>query len=360
MRASFLPAPGLLPLFLTASLAAQQGTIPKGFSTVEGNWASTNVLGYDRDMYGSWTLVDATNIGTARLLKGFSLRRDGDTPNNPFYQTRTVTLSIRLAHANLAKVPNGDLATDATWRKTSWVTVLEKAMVLPALTNPPATPPAPFAVPLLFTSPWTYNGADALAVQIRTSPNNLTAELPYPLDATMTTPFERGVGEPVGTGCTPTGKSEPIVHSSYLDNFGVPGIGRWQLIVSQGPAAAPALAMVGASNPDLAFGACTRLYAMPQILLPAGTTGATGYLNFSISFPSQPAYVGLTFYSQMAAYDAGQGKLPFALTAGRKTTYPASPSLPAFAGGIVWIGGNAWPSSLRMSRGMSLIVGMTW
>ena len=361
MRAVPIPTPGLFSaLFLTASLAAQQGTVPKGFLTAEGNISTANVLGFDHDMYGSWTVVDATNVGPARLLKGFSLRRDGDTPTNLTYAARSVTLSIRLAHADLGKVPNGDIAADTVWRKTSWVTVLDKAMVLPALANQPATPPAPFSIPLLLTSPWAYNGADALAVQLRTSPSNLATDVPYPLDATSTLSFNQGVGEAIGSGCTPSGKTAPIVHSSYLDNFGSPGVGRWQLILSQGPATAPSLALIGASNPDLAFGACTRLYVNPLLVLTTGTTSGTGYLNFNLTFPNQPAYVGLTFYSQMAAYDAGQSKLPFALTNGRKTTYPASPSLPAYAAGIVWMGGNAWPSSMRMSRGLSLILGMTW
>jgi hypothetical protein len=360
MRIHLLP---LLSSALAATALAQSETSPKGFLTTEGNGSSPTMLGYYTTAYGygtSYLQVDATNVGQARALKALSLRRDGALPTNTSYLARTVRIGVRMAHVGWNKVQANIQQHESQVLLTPWATaMLDKNVSLPSLAQQPASPPAAFSILLQLDSNFAYNGSDALAFQILISPSDLGVNSSkYPVDY-QSTPPSFAPQAYYGTGCVATGNSQPITHASSLVNYGPNSMTPWNLGTQDAPASVPIVTMFGLVNPNLAFGACEKLFVQPDVTL-SGTTTSGGEFELNLTFPHKAEFIGAAVYSQSAAHDAGKAPIPVALSNGMRVTYPADPVQPAVATAsqlVLW-SNPTWPTQHVFYRGGSMIFGL--
>ena len=361
MRSLLVP---LVSAGLGAIALAQSETSPKGFLTTEGNAYAEQEFGYHTAAYGyggSYLQIDATNVGQARTLKALSMRRDGVLSTTTTYVGRTVRFGVRVAHVNWSKV-KGNVPQEASeFLVAPWTTAMaDKDVNLPSLVQKPGNGTAPFSVVLQFDNNFAHNGSDAIGFHILTSPSSDLAVnfSDYPVDFTSNNP---GVSQQVlyGTGCIPTGNGATMRHNSYLMQWGPNSNANWDLGSSRAPASAPIVTVIGLTNPFLAFGACEKLYAMPDVTLSA-VTNVNGTLFQTLSFPHKPEFIGAKVYSQSAAYDAGKAPIALSLSQGISIVYPAEPSLPAVtnASQLVHWATQSWPTSHKLYPGSGIIFGL--
>src|SRR5688572_17455800 len=248
-----------LCLLAATSLAAQQYTSPAGYLNTEGSGSR---------WYTSYAHVDDTLRGQgSRAFTRLSLRRDGDTPASSIYAARQTTVAVRIAHADWAGVINNDVQPDSGYRVGWWLNAFAaKTVSLPSLAAQPITPPAPFAIQLPFDTPFYYNGTQAFTLQLRSSPSTLGVDVEYPLDRVESTSYLEGPTTTLGTGCTVSGRTTPMRHSSLLRNYGDPGMSYWQLVLSSAPASSPTLLLIGTAGADFPFGGCTNLRVTPTVV----------------------------------------------------------------------------------------------
>jgi hypothetical protein len=357
-------APSIV-LFLAAALGAQQATTPAGMLNQEANASFPDLLGAFGAASGQntyYTALDASNTGPARQLTRLSLRRDGQAATNPAYVARTVTMTIRMAHGNLALVANNRDNNEATLRTSPWIEVFTpKTVTLPDHAQQPAGLPT-FDIHLPLDVPFPYNGQQALFYQFKCSPSNLPANnVLYPLDGVFETSFNEGPFLYQGVGCQVAGRSQPMRHESHLRNYGPMGNTNWLLFTQDGPANAPLVIVMGRTNPALPVGGCAPLMAQPNLVFPGGMTDANGHRNHALTFLHEAQFIGATVYTQTLAPDPAQAGLPIAFTNGMRTTYPTNPvHTVATACTTVWTTSGSFPSSFPLIIGEALVVGLTW
>lgn len=358
-----LATTSLLLVFATPAFA-QTETSPKGQLTIEGGWRNNSSFGYYTSAYNygiSYLQVDATNLGQARNLKGLSVRRDGTIATNTSYVGRTIKISMRMAHADWSKVKPNTPQQETEVLATPWTMVInDKTLNLPSYVQAPVSGTAPFDTLMQLDSQFSYNGTQALAFQFLTSPSsdlvvNFSA---YPVDAFYQGPSIAPQAN-YGIGCQATGQTQKMGHNSQLLNYGPNGTTSWELSSWSAPANAPIVTVLGLSNPDLAFGACEKLYAQPDVTLN-GMTNGNGSLNLTLLFAHKPEFVGAKLYSQCAAYDAGQAPYPVAISGGMRVIYPADPVRPNFASSsqlVAW-SNPYWPTAQTFYPGSGMIFGL--
>ena len=287
------------------------------------------------------------------------LRRDGATPTNAAYQARTVTMAIRMAHGDWSRVANNDQNAEANLLKGAWSNVFTaKPVNLPNWATAPAGGTALFNLKFPLDVAFPYNGVVAIVFQFKCTPSNLAQATQFPIDGNDVPSYSEGPQTRFGVGCIAAGRSTPMSHSSLLHNFGF-GKSTWQLIATQAPANAPALFFVGNSDPDLQVGACARLRATPVLVISGVVANASGFASLFTSFPHQNSMIGANLHSQAILFDASQGAIPFALSDGVRSTYPANPVFPqAIASGLTVTSSGTFPTTVQLFKGTSMIVGL--
>ena len=347
-------------LLLAAAAAAQTETSPKGYLTTEAGGQHGNLLGYSS--YHAFAVqIDGTLAGSGgRSIKRLHLRRDGALPANADYVARTLGIEVRVAHGDWSKVTSANSVQVAGLLKGSWTTAFTlKSVSLPALTAAPATQPAPWAITLTLDAPFSFNGTDALALGLRADPSAASQGKQYPIDLVQQTAYAPGATTKLGTGCIPTGLSNPMFHSHLLWNYGFDGSwGYAQLTTGGAKPNVPVFVLLGTGNPDVAFGGCERLLTSGEVVLSSGPTNASGYFNLSFAFAQKPSFAGVQLYSQSAMLDAGQ-PLGVALSNGVRATYPQPPSgLLQCALAQYNSQGTTWPAAMTFYKGSGLVFGL--
>ncbi len=332
---SFVPTVTNLRLSMFAALlsgsVAAQITTPVGYNTVEGNAVFFHFGGVRR-----FQSIDNTQPGLA-VWNSFALRRDGTTALNTAYVARTFDYQVRFASGAPAVISNTmeeNLVAPTTvyaLRPTSF----------PDWQNPPATPPAPFDFSVTLDAPYVHTGG-AFIWDIEHSNNSQagTVTMDRHYNAYLSS---AGVLIAGSVGCIATGRAAAFAHTTAMRNGGPTGgsIGmHLQVTPTNCPSSSPVLLSIDAIDSALTVPfLCATLHAFPTIILPIGTSSATGTLTAKhLTFPHINSMVGTSLVSQLVSPDIGLSApfLPLALSNGRTTTMPANPTAPSESACYIW------------------------
>jgi len=321
--------------FLLASavgLAAQAPTFtsPAGFATTEGATNHDYILASKIGL--TFQQLDGTNRGNARVVKSIAWRRDGTGATNSAYTARTMEMEVVMADTTVAYVST----THANNYKNPPSVVFTKKMVnAPDWTTPPATPPSPWNLKLVYDTPWVYLGVDDFLWELRVTQNSAvtgTTGLAYGFDfdyigqagATFST---TATGVANGTGCLSTGMTAAYKLSGSL--YTHPNRLRLALSATGAPATTPVSVFLDGVDSNLSItGLCGVLHAVPTATFDLGTSTATGSVATKTfdNLPYNSSYTGVVLHMQAVSIDAGQSGYPVTVSNGLKFTIAAPPT----------------------------------
>jgi hypothetical protein len=294
----------LLPVLAAPPAAQTTFTSPPGFVAREGptSTASTHFAYYaaSRTQY-----LDGGQRGTPRAnIDQARFRRDA-AASPTLYAPRTVNAGFLLAHCDLVANPTPSTTFATNYKTTPTQVYTVKPTNLPDHGPQPRTMPAPWDVVFLFDAPFSYNGSDDLLYEV-TGNGNVLPAAPYNLDAVS---GNAAVGGGTGdfryngwTACVvPPNRAQfdilseaPRTHASNVTTMS------WN--AERGPVSSPAVLALGLSDPNLSGPFCAPLRTSAEVVVPAGTTTATGtILPVGVSFPAPVGPVDL--YGQFAAVE---------------------------------------------------------
>jgi hypothetical protein len=315
----------LSPVTLAGVLLAQ-GTIvsPPGLDMLEGNASNTWPLWGDVPRYMQ---IHGDLGSTPRALRQLAFRLNGNAAAYP---------GPRVLDAELV------MGNSVPWDRPSWiyannwvgtpVTVMARTTVnLQNLTG--GAGPTPFDAKFPFSTPFVYTAQSSIAWDLRAHSNTGTGGGPW--DAHWASAGTGGLNATIGTGCTASGQSAPmLLGGSHADYSGIFNMG-WY--VNRGPANAPTVLAFGTTNPNLSVpGLCDMLYTNLQIVLPMGSTDATGFLGERFTATTvgpggrnawalPNTFPTAIFFLQAHSLDAGStNPIPISSTHGRQVTVPTS------------------------------------
>ena len=312
-------------LLVAGPLLAQatSSTIPAGFDNKGGgqpffHWASTA----GRTMQ----VIDQSN-NRPRAIRTLAFRRLAGRTSS----AATGTLDIEIV---MAECPWGLVDTHFDSNQQ-----IGRSVVLKGKVNLPdwrtATTSPKFDMIFTFTKPFVYTRRAALLWTIRYSNSTSGTRV---MDRAFGAIQTRATGATLGAGCTGT------ADTMRLDNSGnyAAGVGMHFLVGATGaPANAPAWLLVDgkASNINVP-GLCTRLRALPTLLVPIGKANARGILTKKyLNIPYIAGLQGATLVTQVMFFDPSQRGLPFRLTGGRTANMPSSGNVNGTASAYAWASG---------------------
>lgn len=309
---------------LALPLAAQTSyTSPKGMDNTQGNnvfyhWAGARVM----------QVVDNTNL-TPRPLFQLSFRQATGAYSSATPGTMDLVLTM-------AQTPWGMVDEMFADNYTSNKLVVFSGKInIPDWTQAPTATPSPFNFTIKFTKPWVYKGVTALVWHV--DYKNSTAGT-HKMDRAFGT-YGYNLGTGLGTGCGGyTGYLRLWNTGNYHPSSGM----HFQIGATGGPKSAPSWLLIDSKDSALAIkGLCTKLHALPTIILPVGNTDATGLLSHKyLNFPYIPAIQNGKFVTQIMSLDTTQSGLPFSLTDGRQATMPSNSSTNGYAACYSWESGS--------------------
>lgn len=296
-------------------------------------------------------LIDGELTGSPMSIKGVDFRVDYADHSSATAAGRSWSaVSLTVSHSALAfaKVAFGANQTSGTTQ------VFSGSVTWPAQTGRPVTQPALFGglaqnFRFPFSSSWTYNGNDDLALDFDFNGGTLssgaswgdTQFLPYQLDSFFDGPYTTGLRDEFGAqgfgqGCIDPRQSNgarAILHVyTYNQSYGATSLqGRHQVTLNTWNTApgAPVFAALGLSGSEagLAFGGvtCNKLHVTPLLILPGIADSLIGRME--ITTPAQPytqAAVGLPVWAQAGFSDSATGALM--LTTASRTMVPNRPA----------------------------------
>lgn len=309
-------------LLLLSPFAAAQNLYvqPAGYAAVEGNSSSGIPFSYVSSRVQQ---SDSNTIGLVMPAIGsLAFRRDRTAGATATARTIDVTL---LMGKNDINAFSTNFATN--WLSAPTTVYARKPTNLPDISTAPPAPPGPFVIQIVFDAPFFYDGVDSLMWEAQVD-SGVTGT--YSMDwVSAATTTSGATSTLLGTGCnTPNGAM------SLTTTFGATAT-TLNLAFStlRGPSNAPLSVLLGVSNPNLAIpGFCTNIYSDAIANVALGTTGATGTLAQTLSFPWSPSFAGWSLYSQTLAPDASQAGFPIAFSNGRESPMPLTAGGPAPTG----------------------------
>ena len=314
-------------------LAAQPDhftTAPEGFDTTEGPGAVLDLIGVEPLL--RYQQIDGTKTDHMDNRNRIAFRRDGTTPFNLDYGSRTIELELILAESDLSAISP---IFDLNYSTNRTVAVSRKMISFADLTVPPAVPPSGQDTVLFFDNLWSYAGTIG-------SGNDFLWEVK------VWSNTEAGKNYPLDFAEVPAGVSEFVTHSNPIQlstGCQVPGMpGPHTLVASMannrrtitlsasvqnGPAGLPITMFIAANDAMIPPGLfCTALNASPLALVNFGPTGGTGAAAMpNIRFAYDPALVGGTIVVQAVQPCIGcfATPIPVSLTNGLEIDVPADP-----------------------------------
>lgn len=314
-----------LVIALVAGAATAQFTSPKGFLTTEGATNHNYMLFSKGEM--RWQAIDRSHLGGGtKVMRELAWRRDGAGATNAAYTARTMgnfEVNLALSDWDTLQVTNLDNNI-----KTGTLTQVVKPRTLNAVDvtmQPPATP-APWTTVVKFDVPFVYMGTDPFLWEVKYTSNTITTSVDYSFDFHYvgTTQSVSTTGTAIGTGCTSTGQSSPVTHSMTFYNHASKF--RITRAVSNLPANVPAFMYIDGVDSNLTVpGLCAVLHVLPTIIVPLGTTDATGALPSATidNIPYIASIVGQDLFFQYWGLDLGQAGFPLSLSGATKITVPS-------------------------------------
>ncbi|MCB9919924.1 MAG: hypothetical protein H6832_16090 [Planctomycetes bacterium] len=307
---------------LATPVFAQSTTIPIGFDTVQGgqsffHWGS--VAG--RTMQ----VADRSNP-RPRPISELSFRRRSNATS-----TGSGTLD---AEVIMSQCPIGFLDThfDSNERINRKV-VLKSQVNIPDWSTAVANPPFDFT--FKFSSTWVYTGQEALIWTIRYQNSTDSGKS---MDRAFGAIRVTSTSSSIGTGCGSSAETTEIQNSGNYANE----VGMHLLCGATGlPANTPTWLLIDSTAANLTIpGLCTKLQALPNIMLPFGSADGTGVLTKKyLTFPYIASLVSGTLVTQILYIDPAQTGLPLGLTGGTQGTMPASSNVTGTATAYGWASG---------------------
>jgi hypothetical protein len=313
----------LYSLALAATAAAQTSTIvsPVAAATVEGN--TQNNFPWNSTVVRRYMQIHDDIGGAVRMISKLSFRVAQGTGN--FTGTRTYDMELFMGHG--LHYPRFSYTLANNYVSTPSL-VMPRGNVVFGPQGQAVNPgPNPFTanMDLMLTTPFMYNGTDscvweAVLHSITTSGTFSIVDA----DASSTT---TGTSAVTGTGCVATGQTSAMAHT--LSHADMGGLYLLNMSLARGPASSPIVWALGLSNPNLPFpGLCSNLLTDLALMLPAGSTDASGALttntptNSTLVLPN--VFGGATLFSQVHVFDAGRTEpIPITNSDGRSFAIPA-------------------------------------
>jgi hypothetical protein len=316
-------------LLLCTALAAQGVTSPVGLNAVEGNTVFYHWAGSRR-----FQQIDDGQTGSPRLISSISWRRNANATGAA--GTRTFDLKVDLGRGDFGRVSH---LLDENFLPSTRTTVFNQTGVVFPDWSASLPGPTPFDFKITLPTPYAYTGANALVIDF--SYLNSSSSSLLQTDRDFVGPTTPPAGTILGTGCTATGRASPFAHTAYMINYGTTpspsNALRYRLGGSNAPAGGVAVALIDGMDRNITGAFCTTLHTLPIWSIPLSAQ-ANGLVNdVSLGFTYNPAYLGITLYSQLAALDPGLSPIPIALSNARVTTMPASPVTGSHRCSYAWL-----------------------
>jgi hypothetical protein len=281
-------APLAVTLFsaaLAATAAAQPFVLPAGLDAVEGN--GNGSLPWNSPTPRRYVQLHSDPPGGARQISRLAFRQNATSAAN-FQGTRTIDMELFMGHGRRADVA---LMTFDLNYITAPTRVMSRRVVNMGPQGP-CSPvgPNPFqGMELAFDAPFAYGGVATIVWDARIHSN--TGLGTFNTADAHGSPITVGSAATNGTGCIATGQTQPMRHDVVGLDSG--GLLLYAGFVSRGPANAPSVWAIGASDPAFPIpGLCTLLHTDLLLFLPFATD-PTG--NF------QPCLQGLIVQSNNLA-----------------------------------------------------------
>ena len=185
--------------------------------------------------------------------------------------------------------------------------------------------PTPFDFQVPLTTPFAYNGSDALVIDFRY--DHASASTLVQCDREFNGQTLVGSGAALGIGCTATGRTATFSHVMGLaDRGNVPTAAyglRMQVSGANAPANSVVFTFLDYRDRNLSGALCGTVHALPLVLLTllSRADGSVPVVNFL--FPYDASLIGGTFVSQLLAVDSGYA-VPLVVSNGRQMTLTAS------------------------------------
>ena len=299
-----------VPIFACVALVATLGaqttfTSPAAAAGTEGNDFFS--------MFGNRRLqaIDSEIRTPIPNITAIAFRRDGNVGGGT---PRLLDVSVTMGIGSYAAYSSA-FSANFTWSTT---VVATRTVTFPDWTPPPPVTPAPFTFVVPFDMPWTYTAQDALIWDITCT--NASVIEHATMDRFGYSTATGIAGTLLGTGCVATGRASPFAHTAHTITES-PANATMVLRAggSQAPASTPVLLAFDFVDANLSLpGFCTTLHALGAILAPLTTSSAAGTIaTRTIQLGYDPAFLGVPFYTQLLAFDAGQSGIPIAFSNGR-------------------------------------------
>jgi len=311
-------------VLFAAALPAQTWYVtPLGAEFFEGNSSSGISFGFNNvNTQSRIQNIDINMVGRSApiLIRRIAWRRNNAA--NATATARTADVTLIMSHGDF----NAMTSTFASNYKDAPVTVFTRKNVnVPDWTQAPAQAPAEFDFSLPFDTPFIYNRQDGLLWEIVVE--NLSNPASHSMDFTRAVLHAYGdYPDQLAAGCATA--AGPMTHAACLRvNASRLEMG---FKVFAAPPGASALALIGASDPNLSVpGLCAPLRTNFLAVVPIGTADATGLVPLSLPLSAAwtPLFAGARFYTQVLAPDASQPGFPVALSNALRCPVPLGTSV---------------------------------
>ena len=295
---------------------SQTFTTPNGYDMTEGNAIFFHWSGSRR-----MQVLDNTNrTAVVPLLKQVAFRRDASGGGNTS-TARSFPVEFSVGYHVWG---NASCTFDNNYKPGTKQTVYtQKSTNIPDWTQVPAPAPGPWDLVLMFDTPFTYIPTEALLWDLVL----LNASAGGSMDRHYVAYEASSGSSSLGAGCTTASQTSPSGLSLSFLNNGTAGLALRPSLSRTAPGA-PAYLGIDAVASNLTLpGLCGILYVNPVLVVPLGTTTATGSLSApEIRVPPNPLLVGAPLYCQGLIPDASQPGIPVQLSEGRTGTFPVTPA----------------------------------
>ncbi|MCC6670450.1 MAG: hypothetical protein IT458_05270 [Planctomycetes bacterium] len=314
-----LAVPAFAQATITTAPAGYEATV--GTSSVLYPWSFTSATAFRyQEIHTSLKGAPLANI------KAANFRRDESASTFTTSVARTQDVTFKMGHGNIA-VFQTNFNANYTGAPTTVFT--RKPVNLPDWTLRQGTGGVePWTLRLPYDANFNYDGVQDLLWEVIWE--NSTATGNYTTDRTSSTTgsvSSSSAGANLGTGCIATGRTSAFTLAATVYTHLNNSLMRLRTSCTNAPTSTPVLMAIDAVNSNLTVpGLCTTLYALPTLLVPIGTSSATGAVAIQdISLAYDANLQTQRIYLQAIALDAGLSGIPVALSQGENCLWPAAP-----------------------------------
>ena len=303
------------------------------------------------------TVINPASLpfGKGSTISGIAFRREGEGEGTYAAQTGG-RLRVQFGATNRTEL-NLSHRFDDNWSQTPTI-VFDQSLNLPQA--PPPTGNPPFAIPVAFTKPWTYNGG-GMAIDLLYSHTAATTEW-FRDAATYSRGDRRGRSSTIGPGCTGSNGMAPYTYA--LTGTALPGRELVIALYGSVPPVQPeefyAINIVGYSTQNhgstplpfdlslIGLGTGCKLYQNIIIfqaftVTPANAQYSRAYALYPI--PNSPFLANTAVYTQWFCFDSQVGSSLKVTASNGAEIFLGEPGTPHNIGQTLWLYGASGGST---------------